>query len=871
MEPAFFNRVCILALFNLTYSYMKRYFLWKWPLFLIFSGFYAAAEHLPRPLPEKRIFRESYKNKITSPVRQALDRAEHPGMAKIRANDKAQGRALPLVSVNSRNEMHVYLHITNANSNVLASLENLGVRVELISPNQRKLQAFVPLDQMEAVAAIPQIRSISSVIPPEIFAGNTLTAGDSIHRCDRVRSILGMTGSGIKVGVISDGVDGLSTAQSSGDLPSGVNVIDNSAGGAEGTAMMEIIHDLAPGAQLLFHSGVSGQLTLIEAYKQLHLAGARVIVDDLRYRDEPMFEDGQIAQYVRSLAIDSGTIIVCSAGNNGDAHYEAAYVDVNPASNSNAFNGGNDAHDFGSGDKTLTIGLHANATVIVTLQWNDPFGSASNDYDLYIMNEAASTSLAKSVTTQNGDDDPIEVAGYQAGNDSMTLNIVVDKYKGSDRTFELFFSFDTITPYLEYVVDSSSLYGHHAVDSILTVAAVSAFEDGWDQVQPYSSRGSVRLFFPSETVRPKPELTGVDAVNISGAGGFASWFFGTSAAAPHVAAIVALALQAKPTQTSFEVRDLLMRTAVDIEDAGFDYKSGHGRADAYAAISELLNNPPAITNIPDQTVDRGGSFAAISLDDYVADEDHADAEITWQSSGQSQLTVGIDGNRVATIQIPNASWAGAETVKFVATDPGGAKDSSSVLFTVTATNRPPVVSSPLDSVMQARADSASTLVVATSDPDGDALTYKWFVNGTEDPGDKDSVYSVTPASAGTLSVKVEVSDNAATVSHQWKLAVQAVGLGPRLVSLPAEPILEAPGIVVSGQVRVNLLLPKPEKTILTLFNVAGKEIARSSERLISRGSHCLQMDVNGNGSSGVCFLHVRTGKHVWVRRMLLLP
>ncbi|MCB0297111.1 MAG: cell surface protein, partial [Calditrichaeota bacterium] len=80
--------------------------------------------------------------------------------------------------------------------------------------------------------------------------------GDAIHRADQARSAYGQGGGGIDLGIISDGVDNRASAQASGDLPAdgaGLTVLSNALGGDEGTAMLEIVHDLAPDAGLFFH------------------------------------------------------------------------------------------------------------------------------------------------------------------------------------------------------------------------------------------------------------------------------------------------------------------------------------------------------------------------------------------------------------------------------------------------------------------------------------------------------------------------------------------------------------------------------------------------------------------------------------------
>ncbi|MGD9489361.1 MAG: Ig-like domain-containing protein, partial [Calditrichaceae bacterium] len=103
-----------------------------------------------------------------------------------------------------------------------------------------------------------------------------------------------------------------------------------------------------------------------------------------------------------------------------------------------------------------------------------------------------------------------------------------------------------------------------------------------------------------------------------------------------------------------------------------------------------INDAPVVTDIPDQTIAEGAGFATINLDNYVSDVDNTDGEMTWTTSGETDLTVTIDINRVATITIP-ADWNGAETITFTATDPGALSDSDAATFTVTAVNDAPVV------------------------------------------------------------------------------------------------------------------------------------------------------------------------------------
>ncbi len=95
-----------------------------------------------------------------------------------------------------------------------------------------------------------------------------------------------------------------------------------------------------------------------------------------------------------------------------------------------------------------------------------------------------------------------------------------------------------------------------------------------------------------------------------------------------------------------------------------------------------VNDPPVVADIPDQSLPYGAEFATFDLDDYVSDPDHSDAEISWTYSGNTDLTVTIDGNHVATITKPSADWSGSETITFTATDPGTASDGDAATFSI---------------------------------------------------------------------------------------------------------------------------------------------------------------------------------------------
>ncbi len=136
-----------------------------------------------------------------------------------------------------------------------------------------------------------------------------------------------------------------------------------------------------------------------------------------------------------------------------------------------------------------------------------------------------------------------------------------------------------------------------------------------------------------------------------------------------------------------------LKTIFEQKDKSFKYdivNEGHTMSNWSGVIGNALNYffpgeenyPPVVSDIPDQTKVQGNSFATIQLDNFVSDENHADSEITWTFSGNVELLVNIDENRIATISTLQENWTGTEKIIFTATDPQGDFGSDTVAFTV---------------------------------------------------------------------------------------------------------------------------------------------------------------------------------------------
>jgi subtilisin family serine protease len=453
-----------------------------------------------------------------------------------------------------------------------AALGDAGLDIERESSRRPLVEGWVPAGRLRALAALDGVRSVRAVDRGQT---RVTSAGDVASRANLARG-LGVTGSGVRVGVISDGIDGAASAIAAGELPGqpAVPAGCETAGGSEGTAMLEIVHDLAPDATLFFASGVASPMKFVEAVQCLTAAGVDVIVDDLGFFGEPYFEDGDVADAVRT-AVQAGVSYHTAAGNAAQLHYEGDYRD-SPQSNFHNFISTGSAVDNTNG-----VAIPPGGSLLCVLQWDDPFGSADDDYDLLLVDQSRNV-IAASRTPQNGQGDPVEIVVHDNSTGTTELaGLVIERSRGATRTLELFCVRDVTG--MEYVTPGSSIFGQAAVPEAITVAAVAAADPGLDTVERFSSQGPARLAFPPAT-RPKPDLAGFDGVDTS-VPGFAP-FLGTSAAAPHTAAIAALMLQRNPFLTPADLQGILAATAVDIGPPGFDAAAGAGRVDALAAVAE---------------------------------------------------------------------------------------------------------------------------------------------------------------------------------------------------------------------------------------------------------------------------------------------
>jgi subtilisin family serine protease len=506
--------------------------------------------------------------------RRAVEPPLGPLAAKVAAPLRplvAAARGLvPLVEVlpsrllgrfDDRGTVEVYASVDSTEPEALDALRAQGLAIEVVDAKSSMVQGRIPLEDLESFVSASEVRRLRLPSYAWRRAGLVTSEGDAIHRCNVARG-KGRNGAGVEVGVLSDGVSSLLLSRLTGDLPN-VDVL-RAGSGDEGTALLEIVHDCAPGAALSFY-GIDTSLRFIQGVNALAAAGAHVIVDDVAFPAEPYFQDGPVA--ANDKIVGKTHLRVSSAGNDRRSHYQGAFVAAPP-------DGGlpGTPHDFAGGDTRLRF--FGSGEILLVLQWSNPFGASFDDYDLCVRDTGGSL-VGCSDLRQLDSDDPIEgIVLSCSGAGLCEGDLEIRRFDGAAQELELY----CYGPceLAEHRVPRDSIAGHPAAKQVLAVGAVGAGTP--DKAEFFSSKGPATIVFPERKERTKPDVVGVDCVATSVIG--FSPFCGTSAAAPHVAAIAAQVLGGEPALTPNELRKRLRGTAVDLGKPGFDRSYGFGRADA---------------------------------------------------------------------------------------------------------------------------------------------------------------------------------------------------------------------------------------------------------------------------------------------------
>jgi len=689
---------------------------------------------------------------------------------------------------------------------------------------------WLPVNQIEAAAARGELIAIRAAMP-RTRTGAVTSQGDYAQRSDVLRSDNPtLTGTGITVGVLSDsfncyavyaepgsgvpvsGYDGYAyngftadytTDESTGDLPSTVNVLEEAnclnygaptqlPFGDEGRAMLQVVHDVAPGAGLAFYTAENSEADFATGIGKLADAGAKVIADDVGYFDEPFFQDGIVAQAIDAVEAQ-GVVYFTAAGNNGSLAYENTTPSFNtPGSGANA---GELLLNFDATGATTTTALPLTIPAIppgdfvaVVVEWDQPYvtgtspasAGASSQIDVCITGGTGSDIIlnydgaAASCTGPNATGvDPYQIliisnpANATAYSQQQNLNVVVGLAGGTKGPGRIIVAIEddglgsTIN---SFATHSATLQGHSAAAGAAAVGAAFYFTTPRCGTTPatleaFSAEGGEPILFDTSgnplatpVVRQKPDFVGPDGGNDTFLGftlassGVANGllttsisecqnnpkypnFFGTSAATPHAASIAALLLQANAADTPTQIYTALRNSALSMGTPTPNFNSGYGFIQADAALALLAPGAPALT-LAANTLVVGGSTT-----------------ITWSAvnaanctaSGSWSGTLAISGTQTLK---PTA--AGTLTYTLTCANSAGASTASTATLIVTT---PGVPAAPMLTLAATSVAVGSSTTISWTSANAASCAASGSWSGTLAPS---GTQTIKPTAAGTL-------------------------------------------------------------------------------------------------------------------------
>ena len=642
-------------------------------------------------------------------------------------------------------------------------LESLGMRTTARSSNL--IGGWLPVSALARVARLPGLNQVRASTPRTRGAsGAVALQGDFVQGSAALRAQYpSLSGQGFTVGVISDSfncyayyavhgptaqgngyngyaTNGFTATQAtdvaSGALPANVDVVEeaecNNYGAPqqlpfsdEGRAMAQIVHVVAPGAQLDFRTASNSEADFAAGITQLQQLGAKIIVDDIGYPDEPYFQDGVVAQAVAAAA-QQGVAYFSAAGNDWRNSFETTAPVFVTQGSRNLLN-------FDTSGATTATALPITIPpvapgeyVLLSVQWDQPYvtgapGSPGSANTLNFCIESA-TPGADWVAQSNGaaqqvtypvcsganavGADPFLIlavgnpASATAPTPQETLTLSIQLVSGATPGRVKFLLSDnglgaTINSFSTY---SPTIQGHPNAMGAVAVAAAMYYQTpacGTSPalLEPYSSYGDDPILFDTNGVllampvnRGKPDLTAPDAVNDTFLGFQLAnstnpappWnpngqfptaiaqcqnntaypnFFGTSAAAPHVAGAAALLWQANPALSATQIATALEDTALPMAEG--PQGSGAGFVQVVAALAAIPVGAPTLSISPSEVT--AGSSATLTWAAYGADSCTASGDWsgTQATSGTLTLTPATAGTFSYSLQCIGSGGTGA--------------------------------------------------------------------------------------------------------------------------------------------------------------------------------------------------------------------
>jgi hypothetical protein len=605
------------------------------------------------------------------------------------------------------------------------------------------VSALVPPAALERLAGTPGVSLVRAPHRPA-----TAVVGQGVAKLNapawHAAGPPGFTGAGVRVAVIDLGFAGLAAAKAAGELPGDTELVDRCGGAVEstnhGVAVAEIVHDVAPGADLTLVC-IGDEVDLAQAASDARARGAKVIVHSVIWFNTSRGDGSGAAgspDAIAAAARANGILWVNAAGNHALKHWSGQFVDAN----------GDGVHEFAGGDTTNGISVPSSGTVCAYLKW-DAWPTTAADYDLELVLPDG-TVVASSAVRQDGDDTPTEGLCTGGGGNPLALRIRRVSGAGSPR-LDLFW----VAPgSLEHQVAAGSIPEPASSPQVLAVGALCSHTGA---LQPYSSRG------PTIAGRTKPDLASWDAVTSfvfgpSAACSGSAGFVGTSAAAPHVGGAAALVLESRPGLAPADLQGVLEGKAVDVAPPGPDNDTGLGRL---LLSVDLPVAAATAAQAVEQTTARVTGTVEPALVRTTYRFEYGPTPALGSATGDATA-----GSRVVAAPLAGLTPQSTVHYRLVATNPFGTSTSPLATFATLAFQPPSAVTTAAVGV-----GAAGATLTATVNPNGKPTTVRFDFGPTAAYGAV-SASVVLPAGNAPVPVAVAVAGLASATAYRFRVRAE---------------------------------------------------------------------------------------------------